>query len=144
MTMTDNPMKRVFNTLCLSLSCIFLLIACDSGTVNDDGAALDGDIAVQLEAPEATTVGFTANYINVTENGTEVDSNVSTQNTGDDSEGKTIDLEDGHDGYLIQVTYNGVGPVTVTLLSDGEVLDTAQATEDEILAEVKTGAKRGF
>lgn len=128
---------KCFSLLYLVLPCLLLLAGCDSND-NSDGGALQGDMSVRIEAPSGTAVGYALTYIT----GSASDGKVEVEPgfTAVDGE-EVIDLEDGRDGYLVQVTLNAGGPVTVSLLSGDDVLDTDEVAGDGEVAEVAAGAE---
>jgi hypothetical protein len=114
------------STLTLAFALLFALPACDSS--GDDNAGINGDLSFRLEGPEGTTVGVAENYFSADSSSSEA-TNVTIDGDGSIEQ----DLEDGHGGVRVTATL-GHGTdtsLTLSLLSDGEVIDETSEANTE-------------
>jgi len=114
-TMTSTR-SLLFLLLAVSLTA---LTACDSG--GDDGgggASVGGDMSVRLESESDTEADAKIYYFD----GESVNDGRADVQVAPGSP-ETVDLENGHDGYRIDVTADPApSSLTLSLMSDGEVV----------------------
>ena len=117
--------QRLF-PLALAFALLFALPACDSG--GDDHAGINGDLSFRLEGPEDTTVGLGKSYFSTDGSHSEA-TNVTIDGDGSIEQ----DLEDGNGGVRVTATlgHGTETSLTLSLLSDGEVIDETSEANTE-------------
>ena len=122
-------LKSITHFLGFLLVSVIILSACSSDSGNE--ASLDGDLRYQVEGPEVASILISYNAYTQSEAEFEMLYTI-TLNSSGEAEG---DLPDGdYTGFQLQASAFGdqVPDITLTLLSDGDVLGSTSQYQDGV------------